>query len=70
MKVLLGHVDWGLGTKDPHSDPADKTFLGMYCQQCFKVVKSFVKNGVKTSVTGSFTTLQESNKNAKYVWTI
>ena len=70
MKVLLGHVDWGLGTKDPHSDPADKTFLGMYCQQCFKVVKRFVKNGVKTSVTGSFTTLQESNKNTKYVWTI
>ena len=28
MKVLLGHLDWGLGTKGPHSDPADKTFLG------------------------------------------
>ena len=29
MKVLLGHLDWGLGTKSPHSDPADKTFLGL-----------------------------------------
>ena len=28
MKVLLGYLDWGLGTKGPHSDPADKTFLG------------------------------------------
>ena len=27
-KVLLGYLDWGLGTKGPHSDPADKTFLG------------------------------------------
>ena len=27
MKVLLGYLDWGLGTKGPHSDPADKTFL-------------------------------------------
>ena len=27
MKVLLGHLDWGLSTKDPHYDPADKTFL-------------------------------------------
>ena len=29
MKVLLEHLDWGLGTKGPHSDPADKTFLGL-----------------------------------------
>ena len=29
MKVLLGHLDWELGTKDPLSDPADKTFLGL-----------------------------------------
>ena len=29
MKVLLGHLDWGLGTKDPHSDPAEKNFLGL-----------------------------------------
>ena len=41
MKVLLGHLDWGLGTKGPQSDPADKTF---------------VKNGVRTSVAGSCTT--------------
>ena len=30
MKVLLGHLEWGLGTKDPHSDQADKTFLGVH----------------------------------------
>ena len=27
MKVLLGHLDWRLGTKGPHSNPADKTLL-------------------------------------------
>ena len=27
MKVLLEHLNWGLGTKDPRSDPADKTIL-------------------------------------------
>ena len=30
MKVLLGHLDWGLGTKGPPGDPADKTFLGLH----------------------------------------
>ena len=30
MKVLLGHLDWGLGTKDMHSDPAGKHFLGLH----------------------------------------
>ena len=29
MKVLLGHLDWGLGTKGPHSDAGDKTFSGL-----------------------------------------
>ena len=29
MKVLLGQLYWGLGTKGPHSDTADKTFLGV-----------------------------------------
>ena len=29
MKVFLGHLHWGLGTKGPHSDPADKIFLGL-----------------------------------------
>ena len=29
MKVLLGYLDWELGTKDPYSDLADKTFLGL-----------------------------------------
>ena len=30
MKVLLGHLDRGLGTKGLHSEPADKTFLGLH----------------------------------------
>ena len=30
MKVLLEHLDKGLGTKGPHSDPAGKTLLGLY----------------------------------------
>ena len=30
MKVLLGHLDWELGTKDPRSDSADKFFLGLH----------------------------------------
>ena len=30
MKVFLGHLYWGLGTKDPHSDPADKNFWGVH----------------------------------------
>ena len=29
MKILLGYVNGGLGTKGPHSDLADKTFLGL-----------------------------------------
>ena len=29
MKILLWHLDWGLGSKGSHSDPADKTFLGL-----------------------------------------
>ena len=29
MKVLSGHLDWGLGIKDLHSDPATKTNLGL-----------------------------------------
>ena len=30
MNALLGHLDWGLGTKDPCSDPADKTLSAMF----------------------------------------
>ena len=30
MKVLLGNLDEGLGTKGLYSDPADKTFLGLH----------------------------------------
>ena len=29
MKVLLGHLDLGMDTKDPHSNLGDKTFLGL-----------------------------------------
>ena len=29
MKVLLGHLDWGLGTKGRNIDLADKTFWGL-----------------------------------------
>ena len=49
MKVLSGHLDRGLGTKVPHSDQS------AYCQQCFEVVKPFVKIEVKNSVAGSCT---------------
>ena len=33
MKVLVSHLDWGLGTKDPHSDPAEILFWSAYCHQ-------------------------------------
>ena len=29
MKVLLGHLDWRLGTNGPHSDSGDKTFSSL-----------------------------------------
>ena len=29
MKILLGHLDWGLGSNGPHIDPTDNTFLGL-----------------------------------------
>lgn len=29
MKVFWERLDWGMGTKDPQSDPADKAFLGL-----------------------------------------
>ena len=29
MNVLLEHLHCGLDTKGPHSDPADKAFLGL-----------------------------------------
>ena len=56
MKVILVHLDWGLGTKDPNSDPADKTFLGMcIVNNISKWFNFCVKNSVKTSVAGSCT---------------
>ena len=30
MKVLLGHLDWRLGTKGLQSNPVNKTFLGLW----------------------------------------
>ena len=30
IKVLLGYLNWGLGTKVLYSDPADETFLGLH----------------------------------------
>ena len=30
MEVLLGHLDWGLGTKGPYSEPDDKSFLDLH----------------------------------------
>ena len=41
MKVLLGHLHWGLGTKDRHSDPADKTFLGL-CIYFYLFIEIFI----------------------------
>ena len=29
MKISIRHLDWGMDTKCPHSEPADKTFLGL-----------------------------------------
>ena len=34
MKILSGHLDWGLVTKGPHSDPPDKTFMGLCIVFC------------------------------------
>ena len=60
MKVPLGHLDWGLGTKGPHSDPADKTLLGLcivsdVSNLCGQSDQTFCWKWVKTSVTGSCT---------------
>ena len=56
MKVLLGHLDWGLDTKGLNIDPADKTFLCLHIvSNVSRRLNLFVKNGVKTSVAGSCT---------------
>ena len=52
MKVLLGHLDWGLGTKGLHSDPG---FWVCLLSAMFLSGQTFVKNGVKTSIAGSCT---------------
>ena len=53
VEVILGHLDWGLGTKGPQSDSAVKNYLGLHIVS--NVVKPFVKNGLKTFVAGSCT---------------
>ena len=56
MKVLLGHLDWGLDNKGPHSDPADKTFLDLcIVSNVSKWSNLLLKKGVKNSVAGSCT---------------
>ena len=56
MKILLVHLDGGLGTKGQHSDQTDKTFLGLCIVSNFsKLSKLLLKSGVKTSVAGSCT---------------
>ena len=48
MKVLLGHLNWRLGTKDPHSDPADKTFLDLHIvSNVSKLSNLLLKMGLK-----------------------
>ena len=56
MKVLLGHLDWGLATKDPHGDPADQTVLRVHIISNVSKWSNLVFiNGVKTFVAGSYT---------------
>ena len=51
MKVLLGHLLWGLGTKAPHSDPVGKTFLGLCIVKNVSNWSSFLlKMGQKLSL--------------------
>ena len=51
MKVLLGHLVWGLGTKAPHSDPVDKTFLDLcIVNNVSKWSSFFLKMGQKHSL--------------------
>ena len=44
MKVLLVHLDWDWALKGPHSDTADKAFLGL-------CIVSNVSNKIKPFVT-------------------
>ena len=60
MKVLLGHLDWGLGTIGQHNDPAYKTFLGLCIVSSVSKLSNF-KNVVKTSVAGSYTILRKTD---------
>ena len=41
MKVPLGHLDKGLGTKGPHNDPADKTFFNCVLSATFLSGQTF-----------------------------
>ena len=50
-----GNYILGLGTKGPHSDPANKIFLGLCIVSSVSKWSNLVKNGVKTCVSGYFT---------------
>ena len=50
MKALFRHLDWGPGTKGSHSDPADKTFLGLHV---VSNVSKWSKLLLKSSAAGS-----------------
>ena len=58
MKVFLEYLDWGLGTKDLHSELAEKTFLGL-CIVSNVSKLPFFKSGVKISAIGSCTDTQD-----------
>ena len=53
----MERLDWGVGTKALHGDPADKTFSGMCVVSNVSTwSKLLLKMGWKTSATGSRTT--------------
>ena len=53
---LLKYDTNGLGTKSPHSDPFDKTLLGLCIVSNVSNWSNFLlKNGIKFSVAGSCT---------------
>ena len=41
MKVFWERLDWGMGTKDPQSDPADKAFWAFAVSAMFLIGQTF-----------------------------